>query len=192
MKLNGRILALLAVLLFFVATYPVYGQAEQQQPLPPEAQQSGPLGDPVRQLNLSPEQREQIRSIRQRTQAERAAINERVRETNRSLEEALDADSPDEALVEQRMGDAAAAQAASMRMRIMTEVRIRHVLTREQLGILRTLRQQARQSGRERQLNERQLQRRQGIDGSRSLQNERNGLGPPFPRRDNAPRKQQP
>lgn len=179
MKHNSRILTLLA-LLFFVAVSSIHGQVQQQQAQPEQSQQSQ-VDDPVRQLNLSPEQRERIRSIREQTKAERVAINERLRETNRALEEALNVDNPDEAVVEQRMRDVAAAQAASMRMRILTEVRIRRVLNSEQLNILRTLRQQARQVGRDRIFNGSRQRRQQRID--RGLQNQRNGLGPLFPRR---------
>lgn len=179
MKHNSRILTS-AALLLFVAVSSIHGQAQQQQAQPEQSQQSQ-VDDPVRQLNLSPEQRERIRSIREQTKAERVAINERLRETNRALEEALNVDNPDEAVVEQRMRDVAAAQAASMRMRILTEVRIRRVLNSEQLSILRTLRQQARQVGRDRILNGSRQRRQQRID--RGLQNRRNGLGPLFPRR---------
>jgi Spy/CpxP family protein refolding chaperone len=189
MKHNGQILTLVA-LIFLIAVSSAFGQV-QQQPAPELSQQTNQqtnqqfnqLADPVRQLNLSPEQREKIRSIREQTKSERAAINERLRETNRALEEMLDTDNPDEALVEQRMRDLAIAQAALMRMRILTEVRIRRVLTLEQLSLLRTLRQQSRQLGRDRFLTEGQQQRRQNIDRSGGMQNQRNGLGPLFPRR---------
>jgi Spy/CpxP family protein refolding chaperone len=185
MKHNRQILTLLAVI-FLLAVSSAFGQV-QQQPAPEQSQQTNQqnnlLGDPVRQLNLSPEQREKIRSIREQTKSERAAINDRLRETNRALEEVLDTDNPDEGLVEQRMRDVAIAQAASMRMRILTEVRIRRVLTPQQLSLLRTLRQQSRQLGRDRFLTGGQQQRRQNIDGSGALQNQRNGLGPLFPRR---------
>ncbi len=185
MKHIGQILTLLTVI-FLLAVSSAFGQV-QQQPAPEQSQQTNQqfnqLADPVRQLNLSPEQREKIRSIREQTKSERATINERLRETNRALEETLDTDNPDEALVEQRMRDVAIAQAASMRMRILTEVRIRRVLTPEQLSLLRTLRQQSRQSGRDRILTEGQQRRRQNIDGPGGMQNQRNGLGPLFPRR---------
>lgn len=177
MKQNGQILTLLAVLVFF--TVPSLAQTvQQEQPEPPALQQSRLDGDPVRQLNLSPEQREQIRTIRQQSQPERAAISERVRETNRTLEAVLDSDSPDEAVLEQRMREAAAAQAAAMRMRILTEVRIRRVLTSEQRSLLRALRQQAK-----RPLRGPDERLKRGEE-QRSLQNQPNGIGPRFPRRD--------
>ena len=122
---------------------------------------------------MTPEQREQIRAIREGNKVERAEINQRVREANRVLEEALDSDNPDEAVVEQRMRDLGAAQAAAMRMRILTEVKIRKVLTREQLVILRNLRLQARQGDRQRLRQERQQQRRQVLNGAPALQNQR-------------------
>jgi Spy/CpxP family protein refolding chaperone len=152
---------------------------EQQQQIP-DAQQQAPV-DPIQQLNLSAEQREKIRSIREQTKTERAASNQRLRETNQALEAALDADNPDEAVIEQRVRDVAAAQSAQMRLRILTEVRIRRVLTLEQLGILRTLRQQAREARRNQAL-ENSNGRRQQENGAR-IQNQRNGIAPLFPRR---------
>ena len=178
MKHDGRILMLLLALVFLAAVPVIHGQTAQQQP--PVTPESQPGGDPIRQLNLTPEQREQIRSIREQSKTERAAINERVRETNRALEAALDSDIPDEAVVEQRVRDLAAAQAAAMRMRILTEIRIRRVLTLEQRNILRTLQQQARELRRDRLLDN--SERRQE-ERTRRLQNQRNGLGPLLPRR---------
>lgn len=183
MKQSGRLLTLLA-LLGVIAASPVYGQTTQQQPAATEAQQGGFGGDLVRQLNLTPEQREQIRSIRERNKEERAAINERLRVTNRALEETLDSDNPDEAVVDQRVSDVAAAQAAANRMRILTEIRIRRVLTVEQRNILRGLQRQARENRRERLLvapEERQQRRAE----RRSLQNQRNGISPLLPRGQN-------
>jgi Spy/CpxP family protein refolding chaperone len=182
--MKHRVLTLLALLAFLSTVPPATGQATQQPSATPEPQQSGAGGDLIQQLNLSPEQREQIRSIRQSNKDERAAINQRLRQANQSLDEALDSDKPDEAVVEQRMRDVGAAQAAAMRMRILTEVRIRRVLTAEQLGILRNLRMQARQLEREKFRNGRQQQRRQALDSGQGLQNPRNEPGQFLRRRD--------
>jgi Spy/CpxP family protein refolding chaperone len=185
MKHIGQHLASLAALLLLM-TVPAIGQTAPQQEAASPALQRRLAGDPIQQLNLTPEQREQIRTIRQQNQPERAAINERVRETNRALELVLDTDNPDEALVEQRMREAAAAQAAAMRMRILTEVRIRRVLTLEQRSLLRELRQEANQMKRDRPNGpDERLRRRQD---QRGLRNERNGLAPLFPRRDSQKR----
>ena len=183
MKQNGRIMTLLALLAFLAfpaAVVPVTGQGAQQPTTSPEPQQGG--GDLIRQLNLTPEQREQIRSIRQGNQPERATVNQRLRETNDALEEALNADTPDEALVEQRVRDVAAAQASAMRIRISTEIRVRRVLTAEQRTILRSLQRQALETQRERR--KVNAGERQNRKDERALQNQRNGLGPLLPRRE--------
>jgi len=141
--------------------------------------------DLIGQLNLTPEQREKIRAIRQETKNERAAINQRLKQANLALQQALESDSPDEVQIEQRLRDAAAAQADATRIRVLTEVRIRRVLTREQLATLRLLRQQAAAARREQRI-ENQGSRRPGIDGVQP--NQRNGMAPLFPRRGNATR----
>src|SRR5215510_3564248 len=96
--------------------------------------------DLISTLRLTPEQRQKIRTIRDQTKDERAVINQRLKEANRALEDALDADPLDENLIDQRMRDVSLAQTAQMRMRIRTEVMIRRVLNREQLATWRTLR----------------------------------------------------
>jgi Spy/CpxP family protein refolding chaperone len=183
MKHYLQLLTSLAVLVFFITVPSLYCQTVEQQPAPQVSQQGGFSADPVRQLNLTPEQREQIRSIREQNKTERAAISERVVQANRALEEALDSEQPDEAAVEQRMRDLAAAQAASMRMRILTEVKIRRVLTSEQRNILRTLRQQAQQMRRDRKLNVIEERQKRREERTLRLRNQRNGVGPFFPRR---------
>jgi Spy/CpxP family protein refolding chaperone len=181
MKHSGRILTLLAVLavIGYPTAVPVSGQTTQQPSAAPESQQGGDL---IRQLNLTPEQREQIRTIRGDKQIERALINQRLRETNHALEEALEADAPNEALIDQCVREVAEAQASVMRMRIMTEIRIRRVLTAEQRTLLKSLQQQAVRDRRERlQANPEERQR---AERPRRLQNQRNGLAPILPRRE--------
>lgn len=186
MKHNGKILTLLAALVFFAAVPAASGQAGQpvgQQP-PAESQPGGGGGDPIRQLNLTPEQREQIRSIREQNKEERFAINQRLRETNQALDEALNAEEPVEGVIEQRVRDVATAQGAAMRLRVLTEIRIRRVLTLEQRKILRALQQQARETRQERRLDNAEERQRRRQEQNRSLQNPRNSLGPLNPRRD--------
>ena len=181
MSISQKTILSLVVAISVLVAAPSYslGAHQQQQP---DSQQRPPGDDPIRELNLSAEQRQRIRAIREQLRDERAAVNDRLRETNRALEEALDADNPDEATVEQRLRDVAAAQAASMRIRVLSEVRILRVLTPEQLAILRSLRRNARGFRRERQ-RDNILRRRDGFNGQRGLPNQRNGLGPTFPRR---------
>lgn len=185
MKQHGRLLTLLTVLAF-AAAVPTAAQSTQQPSEAPESQQNAAPSDPIRELNLTPEQRQQIRTIRENNKIERADIAERLRTANEALNTALNADNPDEALVEQRLRDVASAQAAAMRMRILTEIRIRRVLTAQQRETLRLLQRQARLAQRERRLTaaEERQERREQQQPMRGL-NQRNGLGPFAPRRKN-------
>jgi len=187
-QLYNRVMMLLTVLAF--STVPsALGQAGQQTSQPAgqtaEPQQRAIGGDPIQQLNLTPEQREQIRLIRENNKTERMMVNNQLREANRALNEALNSENPDEAVVEQRLRDLAAAQAAAARMRVLTEIRVRRVLTKEQRNTLRVLQAQALENRREqRQLNNSE-QRQQRIEQRRALQNQRNGLGPLLRQREN-------
>ena len=142
--------------------------------------------DPIEQLRLMPEQRQRIRAIREETKQERAATGQRLRQANFDLQQALDAEVLDDALIEQRLREAAAAQTAQMRMRIATEVKIRRVLTQEQIATLRVLRLQAQGLMRDANRGERPAR-----DGA-LRPNQRNGIGPLFPRRNVPPRIQRP
>jgi len=147
--------------------------------------------DPIALLNLTPEQRQKIRMIREQTKNERAAISQQLRQSNLALQQALDADNPDEAIIEQRLRDAAAAQAAATRMRVLTEVRIRRVLTPEQVNTWRLLRQQAAQTRREQRL-ESQKSNPPETDKGGQLPGQQNGLAPLLQRRRNAQRNPRP
>jgi Spy/CpxP family protein refolding chaperone len=138
---------------------------------PAGAQQPEPPQDPIAQLNLTPEQRQQIRAIREQSKDERATINRRLRETRQALNQALDANPPDEGLIEQRAREAGDAEGASIRLRALTQTRIRRVLTVEQLRTLRILQAEAAQNRREQRI-ENRAEKRQANP------NQRNGIGP--------------
>ena len=130
-KMRSRILMMLiAVVLVLTVTNPLHARSTQD----PAA------ADPIEQLNLTPEQRQRIRMIFEENKDERQMTNRRVREANVALDQALDREPIDENIVEQRLNDLAAAQAAQMRMRIRTEMKIRRELNRAQLATLRHLR----------------------------------------------------
>ena len=103
-----------------------------------------PAPDPIEQLRLTPDQRQRIRMIFEENKDERQSINRRVREANVALDQALDAEPTDENVIDQRLNELATAQAAQMRMRVQTELKIRRELRPEQLATLRRLRLQVR------------------------------------------------
>ena len=94
-------------------------------------------------LNLTPEQQRQLREIRVQGEPETRELTRRVRLARRALDEAIYSDAVEDALVEQRTRELAAAQAALMRLRATTELKVRRVLTVEQLQTFRELRRQA-------------------------------------------------
>ncbi len=146
---------LAAILFLFLA---VTISTDARTPQDPDATT---LVDPIEQLRLTPEQRQKIRMIAQQTKDERQMTNRRVREANVALDQALDAQPTDENLIDQRVRELAAAQAAQLRMRIQMELRIRRELNPEQLAALRRLRLQVRDvMGSQRPLNRRPLRQR--------------------------------
>ena len=126
-------------MLLFVAVLVLVGTSSTH------AQELAPTTpDPIEQLRLTPDQRQRIRMLFEENKNERQQINRRLREANVALDQALDAEPMDETVIDQRVNELAAAQAAQMRMRIQTELRIRRELRPEQLTTLRRLRLQAR------------------------------------------------
>ena len=134
-----------------------------QQPAPPQ--------DPIAQLNLTPEQRQQIRAIRVQSRDERAAINLRVRDTQAALDKALDDNTASETFIEERAREAGEARAAQIRLQALGEFRLRRVLTPEQLRTLKDIRATMAQDRRE------QRRENRANDG-RALPNQRNGIMP--------------
>jgi len=124
---------LLSLIVVLTAASFVVGQQDQ-----------GLATDPIEQLRLTPDQRQAIRRIVAESRDERQVTNRRLREATVALDQALDAEPTDESLIEQRINDLATAQAAQLRMRIHTEMRIRRLLRPEQLATLRRLRIQVR------------------------------------------------
>lgn len=114
-------------------------------------------GDLIRTLGLTPEQIAKIRLIREQNTAERQAAGERLRNAQRALDDAIYSDAASEALIEERARELAAAQTDMVRLRALTELSIRRVLTPEQISTLRTLRIRQTQRRLQREMN---LQRR--------------------------------
>lgn len=147
------------------------GEEAQQQSDPAQAT-GAPVEqprDPLRALNLTPDQLQQIRAIRVENRDEWRAVRQRQAEALRALDEAIYSDNVNESLLEERARELGAAQAAVARMRALTELKIRRVLTPEQLNTLRAMRQQARAAQREtrqeNRLNARPLRQRERLNG---------------------------
>lgn len=94
------------------------------------------------QLSLTDEQMGKIRAIREQNRVDGQTIRRRVNMAQRALDQAIYSDTVNEGEIELRARELAAAQAAEVRLRAMTELNIRRVLTPEQLNIFRAIRLQ--------------------------------------------------
>lgn len=103
---------------------------------PPDGSRQGYL----RELGLSKEQLERIRTINRERRTAIFEAQEKLREANRALDEAIYADDASEELINERINAVRDAQGAALRARSMTEYQIRRVLNAEQLKSFREAR----------------------------------------------------
>jgi Spy/CpxP family protein refolding chaperone len=141
----------LLVLALLIPQAPKARAQSGQQDAPPQTEQQEGARQPgrgagnnlMRRLSLTPEQRERLREIREQSEPQARDLTRRVRLARRALDEAIYADAVDEAVVEQRARALSEAQAAALRLRAATELKVRRVLTPAQLQTFRELRRQA-------------------------------------------------
>src|SRR5436853_6141201 len=122
--------SVVALFLFLLAisTSRALAQTPGEVP-PPEAGQDDQTQNWQGALNLTPDQVGKIRSILEERKLERQAAGRRLNQALRALDEAIYSDNATEAVIEQRAREVAEAQAAQVRLRAMTELNIRRVLT---------------------------------------------------------------
>jgi Spy/CpxP family protein refolding chaperone len=153
-QVSKLLLIVLSSFLLFTASVSVKAQVADNGPQGEGAQEPGePLDRPrdlIRELNLTPEQVGRIRAIHEQNKETRQAVQRRLRQAQGALDRAIYFENADENVIEERVRELAMAQAEAMRMRALTELSIRRVLTGEQLNTLRLLRRQARLAERER------------------------------------------
>lgn len=149
-------LFVLALFLLLIIFHPAQAFAQGDEPGPPQGQEDarppGSERDLVRQLNLSPEQIEKIRAIREGNRELRRQIGQRIRAARIALDRAIYVENADEAVVEQRARELAEATAAQMRLQALAELGVRRILTPEQLEAFRALRQRAESERRNRRM----------------------------------------
>ncbi|MBD0370942.1 MAG: Spy/CpxP family protein refolding chaperone [Pyrinomonadaceae bacterium] len=155
---GGRLGAasVLALFLLLVIFSPAQIFAQEGEPRPPQGQEDArppaPDRDLVRQLNLSPEQIEKIRDVREGNRELRRQIGQRIRAARIALDRAIYVENADEVVVEQRARELAEAQAAQMRLQALAELAVRRILTPEQLETFRALRLRAESERRNRRM----------------------------------------
>ena len=162
----------LAVLVLLVGAGTLARAQSPQNPLEPAQTQTQTQANQIPDfgpLNLTPDQIQKIRAINADLKDQRQAAVQRLRQAQRALAEAIESPTPNEALIDQRSREVADAQAATIRLRSLTEARILQVLTPEQRIRLREMRQrnQALRRGGDQQIPRNRGNRRQdGVQGN--------------------------
>ena len=141
MNIEARTLwtTLAAVLVAAVAIVTLSAQAQEEPPARPDRQGHargigcgfGP-GPGLARLNLTDEQRQQIRAIMQEARESNQAAQKTAGDLQRELRAAVFADTPDQAKIDELKAAIGEAQAEGLNTRIAVELKIAQVLTPEQ------------------------------------------------------------
>lgn len=119
----------------------------------------------LRQLGLNREQIQRLQQINRTRKPLMDAAQEKLRNANRSLDDAIYADEVSDADVQARLKDVQLAQAEVFRVRFTSELAIRRMLTPEQLVRFRNMRQRFERARQEAE------DRRSGVRGNEPRNN---------------------
>jgi Spy/CpxP family protein refolding chaperone len=152
-------------LVILVLAFAAFGVSAQDGPPPEEAIQFGPeRPNLLENLGLSQDQIRQIRMMNRDRKPLMEAAQQRLRESNRALDQAIYGNRLDESEIQARLAAFQAAQAEVSRIRFQSEVELRKILSPEQLTKFRQLRARLARA------RENFQQRRQPPPGERPLQ----------------------
>lgn len=165
MKRFPQVFIFVVAMMFAVSSY---GQDPQEQDGPSPERPANRM-DILRELGLSQDQIRQMRLINRDIRAKRQAARLRVAEATKSLDQAIYADTVDEAVVAERLSDLQNAQAEIVKVNFENEFAMRKILTSEQLVRFLDIR---RNFQRQRQ------ERIQNRDGMRPRDGQRRGQPP--------------
>ena len=115
--------------------------------------------DVLQELGLSREQMQQYRRINGERRPAMRAAQQRFKEATRALDQAVYADAPDEADIQIRIKEAQAAQAEVIKIRSLTELAVRRILTAPQLTRFRDARRRFEAAVEERRMNNKENRR---------------------------------
>ena len=136
--------------LFVLALIPVSAVMAQDTAIPTPApaveKQVDFRTSALRQLGLSRDQFQRIRTLNQERRPSMDAAQVRLRQANRALDEIIYADNASDADVQARLKDFQIAQAEVAKIRFLNELGVRRILTPEQLTRFRELRDKFEQT----------------------------------------------
>lgn len=114
--------------------------AQGQSDTPPAVKPADVRANALRQLGLTREQMMEIRKINQARKPQMQQAQDRLRAANRALNESIYADTVNETEFQAKLREFHAAQAEVARIRFVNEMAVRRVLTTEQVGRFRQIR----------------------------------------------------
>lgn len=162
------VLILLLTIIFILAGALVSAQAQTatQQPPTQDATQTQTQAPNLQtELGLTPDQIQKWRALNQELRPQEVAGNVRVRQAKRALDEAMEAQNPNEEVIKQRAKELADAQSAKTQLEALRQARVLQILTPDQRVKLKEIKEknQAIRHGNQQQnvngLNQRQQQR---------------------------------
>jgi Spy/CpxP family protein refolding chaperone len=178
----------------------IAAQAQETAPPATQAPPSAQAGDIISHLNLTPDQLDKIKAIGAEQKEERQAAMRRVRQAEKALDDAIYVENADESVIAARAKEVADARSEQVRLQALREIRIRRILTPEQLASFLDLRRQIRLNQIQRRIEQQRSQNanrpgpRSGLQtgdgsgfrrsGGRAGNGPRNGLGGPGTQRD--------
>ena len=127
------------------------------------------------ELGLTQNQRQQIRRINVEKRPLLREAQQRLREANRNLDQAIYANNVIESEIQARLKEVQTAQAELIKMRLTNELAVRRLLTAEQLSKFRDLRERF---SREMENNQDRRQQRRGLNLRRRFNNRQRQLSP--------------
>ncbi len=172
---NPRLFILIAMLLCLSAgVLAQRPQAENVRQLDSQPVQPARPGRPnlLRELGLTPEQLDAVRTINQQRKPVEQEARQRFQDAQRALNIAIYGDTVNDADVRAKLAEFQAAQAELARIKFTNELAVRKVLTPEQLNRFRELRRRFAEAAR----NDRQ----NGPGQGRPLRRLRRGNPPPI------------
>ena len=135
-----------------------FAQGEKDRP----GNDPGSLRRIFRQLNFTPEQRQQVRTMLQQSRPALRKAQLRVRSARKAVEEAMYSEVLDESALNIAVSELTDAQSQVTKLRLRSELEIRKILTPEQLRTFVNVRREMRERGKQRLQNRRsRMDRRQ-------------------------------
>lgn len=139
----------LVVILFSLILFLSFNTIKAQDEMPPDVPHRQNMRenrpDLISTLNLTTEQRQQIRRVNQEKKPLVVAAQQKLREATEKLDQSIYADSFNENEFQTSLKSVQAAQSELIKIRFNNELAIRKILTIEQLIKFRDLREQFRQ-----------------------------------------------